>query len=281
MSRLVKPCARRVAWAAYLVVLGGCVLPELANTTRDDARQSEASTTTGEASDSSGGAGASGRVGSASDDAAAGMTATVAAMSGVTGGATGSNAAQSGSSAMPEGNTCGDAGPCAQCTTDRDCRPPTSRCKVAVCLEHTCSTKRADDGTACSTASRPGTCTAGTCQCTPQCDKQCGADGCGGQCPNMCLALGQKCGANDVCIECQPNCSAKCKGADDGCNGKCDNDCSSPELCVSGVCVLPSTFKFNTPCSGTDSACTNADGMSRRALRRKELPPRRRARGRA
>ncbi len=76
-------------------------------------------------------------------------------------------------------------------------------------------------------------CFEGNCICAPQCDeKQCGFDGCGGECgpcPN----------AQDVCVQglcvCQPNCTALDCGPD-GCAGSCGS-CPANSTCTEGLCL--------------------------------------------
>ena len=69
--------------------------------------------------------------------------------------------------------------------------------------------------------------------CIPECDgKECGPDGCGGQC-------GQ-CSGQDACVDgacvCQPECDGKACGGD-GCGGNCGT-CPAGESCDGGQCVV-------------------------------------------
>ena len=70
--------------------------------------------------------------------------------------------------------------------------------------------------------------------CEPQCkDKECGNDGCGGECGECPDHL--SCNASGMC-ECMPNCEGKQCG-DDGCGGKCGQCQYWNEACLRGECV--------------------------------------------
>ncbi len=76
-------------------------------------------------------------------------------------------------------------------------------------------------------------CVDATCVCAPQCeDKQCGFDGCGGDC-------GTCPGGQDVCVQgqcvCQPNCEDRECGSD-GCEGTCGT-CPDDATCSDGLCL--------------------------------------------
>jgi formylglycine-generating enzyme required for sulfatase activity len=76
-------------------------------------------------------------------------------------------------------------------------------------------------------------CEAGVCFCQPDCEgKQCGEDGCGGNC-------GECQGPQDACVDggcvCQPLCEGKDCG-EDGCDGGC-GDCEEYWECDSGLCL--------------------------------------------
>jgi hypothetical protein len=84
-----------------------------------------------------------------------------------------------------------------------------------------------------------GTCAAGkTCDddglcCAPQCEnKECGDNGCGGDCGTC--ADGKVCEAGK-CIVCEPKCEGKVCG-DNGCGGTC-GECKDGQNCVSGKCM--------------------------------------------
>jgi hypothetical protein len=154
-------------------------------------------------------------------------------------------------SMTPCGGTkrCMGAGNCVECATDDDCGALTKDCVVGVCYQNKCSTKNASSSTMCTTGSRPGTCSNGTCECTKQCNKPCGLDGCGGMCPDRCGSL--KC-ANDACVECTNS-----------------NDCSSltrRDGCTLGVCSKSGSCQAQkqgaTSCNvtdgpGTQGTCSN------------------------
>jgi hypothetical protein len=107
-----------------------------------------------------------------------------------------------------------------------------SLCKNGECnseLGENCSSCPADckclDGQSCQD---------GICTCQPACDgKQCGDDGCKGEC-------GACPGAQDLCVEgqcvCQPACAGKQCG-DDGCKGECGTCLGAQDLCVEGQCI--------------------------------------------
>ncbi len=74
--------------------------------------------------------------------------------------------------------------------------------------------------------------------CEPSCEgKECGDDGCGGQCP-------PGCDATETCVNghCEPVCEPSCEGkecGDDGCGGQCLPGCEAGETCVDGQCCAP------------------------------------------
>jgi hypothetical protein len=76
-----------------------------------------------------------------------------------------------------------------------------------------------------------GVCTA----CVPQCTgKECGDDGCGGQC-GACPAAAPTCSAGVCKSECAPSCAGKECGPN-GCGGECGS-CSDDASCEAGTCV--------------------------------------------
>lgn len=186
------------------------------------------------------------------------------------------------SSACPAGTRCVGAGQCVECEVDADCGELTRGCTAGACEGYRCVSRRAVEGTQCTTNSRPGTCTAaGACMCAPQCDKPCGADGCGGQCPNRCGS--QKC-VDDTCKECdpangrldclQPNnpCQERICQSDDSCsaprpkaNGTCDG------ICLDGECVDCLTGRDCASGHCTNHRCTQCDqtgGCEKRSCQR-------------
>ncbi|GEM_PF-1508435 len=92
-----------------------------------------------------------------------------------------------------------------------------------------------EDGLADPSGANPKDCPNGG-TCTPNCtDKECGSDGCGGQCGTC--AEGSTCNAMGKCETgaCVPSCDGKECG-DDGCEGFCGT-CSDGKSCEAGVCV--------------------------------------------
>jgi hypothetical protein len=86
-------------------------------------------------------------------------------------------------------------------------------------------------------------CFEGDCICAPQCDgKQCGFDGCGGEC-------GTCPGDQDVCVQgtciCQPNCAALDCGPD-GCDGTCGT-CATNATCTAGICLASPDIVTDIP----------------------------------
>jgi hypothetical protein len=94
--------------------------------------------------------------------------------------------------------------------------------------------------------------------CTPSCaGKQCGDNGCGGQCGRC--AFGDTCTAGQCTLLCVPDCSGKQCG-DDGCGGSCgtcSGTCTSAGQCQ-GTCVPSCTNKTcgSDGCSGSCGTCT-------------------------
>jgi len=84
--------------------------------------------------------------------------------------------------------------------------------------------------------------------CEPQCNgKQCGTDGCGGDCGF--------CGPKEICVDglckpvCIPNCGGK-KCGSDGCGGVC-GICSANQTCLDGQCIVPPSCKTMLECAKT------------------------------
>jgi len=110
-----------------------------------------------------------------------------------------------------------------------------------------------------------------SCSCEPQCDgKQCGPDGCGGNCPpgcgpnatcqgGTCVCTGRACGsaccaAGEVCYGgacCKPSCSGKECGTD-GCGGSCGS-CPGTLACgADGKCgCVGGLTRCDTECVDT------------------------------
>jgi hypothetical protein len=94
----------------------------------------------------------------------------------------------------------------------------------------------------------------GTCMCVPNCEgKQCGTDGCGGDCascPEEFICIDAVCEP----IECQPDCQGKQCGSD-GCEGSCGT-CGQQELCEEGKCVCqPACADKECGDDGCDGVC--------------------------
>jgi len=95
--------------------------------------------------------------------------------------------------------------------------------------------------------------------CVTNCkNKECGSDGCGGQCLPGCGA-GESCNPSGQCVtNCNPNCYGK-KCGSDGCGGQCLPGCGAGESCnPSGQCV-PQTncngLNGCKTCNGADCLC--------------------------
>jgi len=96
--------------------------------------------------------------------------------------------------------------------------------------------------------------------CTPACDgKECGPDGCDGQCPPGC-AEGEIC-IGGICLEtCEPDCAGKECG-DDGCGGSC-GDCPGAEECMMGECsCVPSCVGKQCGDNGCGGSCGECLGQ--------------------
>lgn len=171
-------------------------------------------------------------------------------------------------SPCPSGNKCVGMGQCVACDIDDDCSALTQGCKVGVCdTTNRCVAQNAPNGQQCTTtAGRPGTCSSGQCQCTPQCtNKQCGPNGCDGMCPNLC-DNGQMC-LVDRCVDCQRDSDCSSRNSVDGCRvGICSgNTCATtnapngtlctgePGMCSGGTCECEGSCTPGT--CGVDNGC--------------------------
>lgn len=171
----------------------------------------------------------------------------------------------------PSGTKCVDPGLCAACVTDVDCASMTRGCKLGKCVNHMCNAEDADSSTLCTTtAGAMGKCgTGGTCECTPQCNKPCGDNGCSGLCPSKC-GSSQMC-VNDQCVDCVSDSDCSELNSQDGCTtgtckgGRCAKKNQDPMQCTTadfrrargtcqdGVCTC------NPNCSGR---CSGSDGCN-------------------
>ena len=98
--------------------------------------------------------------------------------------------------------------------------------------------------------------------CAPDCSgKQCGSDGCGGVCPDLCTAT-QHCVGN-ACVEdgpCVPQCAGKVCGSD-GCQGTCGT-CGGDSVCVDGACCTPDCSGAvcgSDGCGGSCGSCASGE----------------------
>jgi hypothetical protein len=148
------------------------------------------------------------------------------------------------------GKRCTGEGECVDCIEDSDCSELTEGCSVGACQDDRCSPRAAPSGMACMTAQgKPGTCSSGMCRCTPQCNKECGDDGCGAQCPAC--GGGREC-VNDKCVECRTDSDCRDLNSDNGCvagrcsngtcmpsntTGSCRTDRDASGRCTAGQCV--------------------------------------------
>lgn len=146
------------------------------------------------------------------------------------------------------------------CESDQECPAPqictSNRCTCTpTCTPGACGGQDGCGGTCGCPA--PAVCRAGAC-CTPQCSgKECGADGCGGQCPS-------RCSGSSVCFQdrcCTPDCAYKFCGPD-GCGGTCPTiGCPFGGTCntTTGQCCTPDcTGKEcgEDGCGGSCQPCT-------------------------
>jgi hypothetical protein len=174
---------------------------------------------------------------------------------------------------------------------------PTGCCKDNTCRSGVGNDACGTGGAACvDCAASSGVCSAAnrTClsSCTPNCTGKCAGadDGCGGkcqvndcrgccigeqctpgvtnaacgkdgaQCSDCTKSAGSKCGADQKCSSCTPNCAGKCAGAADECGGTCTTS-SCPGCCVGFVCELGSA---DNACGKGGAACADcaAQGSS-------------------
>lgn len=137
-----------------------------------------------------------------------------------------------------DGKECGDdgcGGECGECPEHAICSNSLCECEVLTCGETCCP-----DG---------ANCLDQAC-CTPDCDgKQCGPDGCGGECGT--------CAEGEVCLEEQTCCIPDCDGKEcgfDGCGGEC-GDCLPDGICLQDQCCFPDCDGKMCGDDGCDSQC--------------------------
>ncbi len=143
---------------------------------------------------------------------------------------------------------CVGLGQCVQCAENEDCSDLTQGCKAGSCMQNRCVAVNAPNGRDCEAAGgKPGTCSSGSCQCTPQCGgKQCGDNGCGGSCGSC---PGEMCNTGTgQCVECLDagDCTdgdecqtASCSGGSCRYTDRNSGSCGTDGVCRSGSCCEP------------------------------------------
>ncbi|MBI5610248.1 MAG: hypothetical protein HY902_15330 [Deltaproteobacteria bacterium] len=163
----------------------------------------------------------------------------------------------------------GCGGSCGECPSNSTCN--SGHCEALAlptaptsCVSH-CGTQ-APAGCYCTaTCAKNGTCCqdySAVCSCAKNCaGKQCGPDGCGGQC-GTCPTDKPFCGADQQCASaCTPKCDGKMCG-DNGCGGECGScgpaaTCSWTQQCVPTAWTCPiNYFKDGQAC---DCGCGAVD----------------------
>jgi hypothetical protein len=95
--------------------------------------------------------------------------------------------------------------------------------------------------------------------CVPKCDdKECGPDGCGGEC-GTCPAAAPECKAGFCAVPCEPDCEGKECGPD-GCGGECGKCPNAAPFCVDSVCSVDCTPDCEGKQCGPDG-CGGACGF--------------------
>jgi len=116
-----------------------------------------------------------------------------------------------------------------------------------------------------------GVCAAGECVCAGSCvGKECGDDGCGGDCGNCAETLG----VNWVCVNfecaCTPACEEKECG-DDGCGDECGTCPGEQDQCVEGLCeCIPECDGVTCGEDGCGGLCTDCPVCGNGALEEDE-----------
>ena len=102
-------------------------------------------------------------------------------------------------------------------------------------------------------------CVNSTCQteCNPACaGKECGPDGCGGSC-GTCPQAAPYCVQQMCQVACEPNCQfSEC--GDDGCGGSC-GECGCGEACLAGQCVFQACAGKECGDDGCGGNCGGCD----------------------
>jgi hypothetical protein len=154
-----------------------------------------------------------------------------------------------------EGKECGIdgcGGSCGECTGEQEA------CQDGVCVcEPECEGMDCGDPDGCGGLCQgpcPGIqdkCTNGKCVCIPDCKfKQCGPNGCGGTCEDLC-SEGYECQGN-VCI-CVPDCEGKECG-DSGCWEPC-GECPDDKKCIEGKCLAADCEGRECGVDGVGGSC--------------------------
>ena len=130
---------------------------------------------------------------------------------------------------------------------------------IDICVSH-CTDSMCGDGDGCGglcqglCLGEQEECLDGVCLCVPDCGgKQCGEDGCGGECGEC---QGPQDACNDGTCKCQPACEGMECG-EDGCDGVC-GDCVDDEPCTVDSCVDGTCQNEYVPgCCDEDEDCLN------------------------
>ena len=138
------------------------------------------------------------------------------------------------------------------CTTSSLAGCSGCACEACVCAGDSYCCDNAWDSTCVIACEDCGECGA----CTPDClGKDCGSDGCGGEC-GTCLG-GQTCQAGTCTgTACTPDCTGKQCGPD-GCTGTCGN-CLTGKTCTAGLCA---TDGCTPSCAGKECGDNGCGGV--------------------
>ncbi|MEC9071264.1 MAG: hypothetical protein VX938_02750, partial [Myxococcota bacterium] len=138
------------------------------------------------------------------------------------------------------------------------------------CVDNVCTAETPDEPTCsvdddCNFSAAPYCVEAVCVNCKPDCEgKECGDDGCGGECGVGCPAVASEC--NAITFKCEAECTPACEEeglvcGDDGCGGKC-GDCDSGLKCDDGQCLEEVCAPGTTICTkdGSGTAPCNDHG---------------------